>query len=409
MNSRVLVYSPDAELRDAITTWGQQEDSLIIQIVDNTEAIPEAINSGHLAAVILDDSDGELSLTALTHDLATQLPQTRILVFPPSAETDQSEIKDAILHGYLSKPLSTGELRTALRGLLVPESAKSASTAETSQKSITPPTETQTVPKNQTHGGYTPLVEVKPADDELDFLKGWLYEEPEEETVTPLPEGELHNEPAKAQELDDGSIDALNDNEFLPSESGNPVTDLEEFAETTSAITNAEITTDVASITPAELLTLKSTLQPEPESEMTAETGFPPVNLHSLRLHYSCVLIPRDPQHYLVGELAERLGLMLPQVHLKRGWRVTGMSIRPQYMQWLAALPLDVNPVEAVSEIRQITSAAILSNLPELKTSKGEEGFWAPGYLVLSGTLATTSSIMREFIQRTRSLRDLES
>ena len=250
-------------------------------------------------------------------------------------------------------------------------------------------------------------MEGRPADDDLDFLKGWLYEEPEEESVTPLPETKLHIEAVNAQELYDDSIEAPNENEFLPAKSNDPLTDLVEFADTAATVSSTEIAASVASITPAELQTQKSTLHQEPESGMPAEAVFPPVNLQSLRLQYSCVLIPRDPQHYLVGELAERLGLVLPQVHLKLGWRVTGMSIRPQYMQWFAALPLDVNPVEAVSEIRQSTSAAILSNLPELKSSAGEEGFWAPGYLALSGNLATPPSIIREFIQRTRSIRDL--
>ncbi len=379
MNSRILVYSPEAELRDAISTWGQQEDSFTIQIVDQPEAIPEAITCGDYAAVILDDSDGALPLTALTHDLATQLPQSRILVFPPSAATDTSEIKDAILHGYLSKPFSCGELQTALRGVHFPVENEYAAPVETIRETTAAPLLKQT--ESQLRGENPSPVDGEPGFEDLGFLKGWLYEENEAENVTPLPEIELRAEPVDPQE----------------------------FTATAAATTGSEITADEASIIPADLVTVISTLQHAPESEIPTETGIPQLNLHSLRLPYSCVLIPRDPQRYLVGELPERLGLMLPRVHLNRGWRVTGMSIRPLYMQWFAALPLDINPVQAVSEIRQFTSASILNDLPELKTSADDEGFWAPGYLVLSGNLAPPSSIIREFIQRTRRSRDLES
>lgn len=126
--------------------------------------------------------------------------------------------------------------------------------------------------------------------------------------------------------------------------------------------------------------------------------------MHSLRLSYSCVLIPCHLQQYLVRDLAARLGFILPQIHLSHGWRVTGISIRPLYLQWYITLPINTDPVEAINEIRHRTSVHLFTNFPELIPHTSDQDFWAPGYLMMSGTQTMPPSVIQAFIDRTRTL-----
>lgn len=143
-----------------------------------------------------------------------------------------------------------------------------------------------------------------------------------------------------------------------------------------------------------------STTEPQPSN--TAAHTTPP-DFSTLYFDYCCVLIPRNPQHYLTRSLADRIAIALPQIHQERGWRITGISIRPQYLQWFIALPAINCPVEAICEIRQHTSAFLFDQFPELKGNDGESDFWAPGYLMLSGGQPISMNIIRKFIDRAQS------
>jgi REP element-mobilizing transposase RayT len=125
-----------------------------------------------------------------------------------------------------------------------------------------------------------------------------------------------------------------------------------------------------------------------------------PPEISTLRLSYCCVLVPRHPRQYLARDLADRAASILPQLHLSRGWRVTGISVRPQFLQWIISLPLETCPVEAIEEIRQRTSAYFYTHFPELRSNEQNFDFWAPGYLMMSGSQPLSPAIIREFIQR---------
>ena len=156
----------------------------------------------------------------------------------------------------------------------------------------------------------------------------------------------------------------------------------------------------------------------ENEIALTSEQEEPPINpateiddadhkkaLSDLRLSYCCVLVPRHPHQYLARELADHAAAILPQLHLKRGWRVTGISIRPQCLQWIISLPLETCPVDAIKEIRQQTSADFYETFPELAPASADGDFWAPGYLMMSGSHALSPVIIHEFCKRAHSMR----
>lgn len=135
--------------------------------------------------------------------------------------------------------------------------------------------------------------------------------------------------------------------------------------------------------------------QPISAAETLAQPDF-----STLHFDYCCVLIPQKPQYYLTRSLAACIAAALPLTHQARGWRVTAISVRPQYLQWIVALPAETCPVEAICEIRQATSSYLFEQFPELKGKDDQTDFWAPGYLMLSGCNPISMRFIHQFIDR---------
>ena len=125
-----------------------------------------------------------------------------------------------------------------------------------------------------------------------------------------------------------------------------------------------------------------------------------PTSVSELFISYHCVLVPRHPRQYLARELADSAASILPRIHLSRGWRITGISVRPQYMLWTFSLPVETSPVEAIQEIRQRTTSYFFDRFPELSPTQGGNDFWAPGYLMMSGSQPLSPEFIREFVKR---------
>jgi REP element-mobilizing transposase RayT len=153
-----------------------------------------------------------------------------------------------------------------------------------------------------------------------------------------------------------------------------------------------------------ELVVEKSAVEASiPEKDAgPAVPGTEPMNLAGIRLDYNAVLIPRHDQQYLARDLADHLSVILPQMHQGLGWRVNGISIRPHYLSWNFSIPATVTPLEAIEQIRQLTSTQLYTSFPELQNVDTDQDFWAPGYLVMSGVRFISPGIIKEFIDRTR-------
>lgn len=139
------------------------------------------------------------------------------------------------------------------------------------------------------------------------------------------------------------------------------------------------------------------------EASPTSKVGVATApDISALRFGYCCVLIPRYAKQYLTRDIADRLAAILPRIHLSRGWRVTGISVRPQYLQWFVLLPAETCPVEAIQEIRRRTSAYLIDQFPELAGASQNPDFWTAGYLMMSGEQPISMNIIRQFIENTR-------
>ncbi len=119
-------------------------------------------------------------------------------------------------------------------------------------------------------------------------------------------------------------------------------------------------------------------------------------------LNYTCVLVPRLPQHYLTGELADRMAAWVQQLCLAFGWRLEGISIRPEYLQWTVQVAPAISPGNLVRIVRQRISQHIFSNYPTLADQNPSGDFWANGYLIVSGSQPPSVQLLRDYISQTR-------
>lgn len=176
------------------------------------------------------------------------------------------------------------------------------------------------------------------------------------------------------------------------------------------AVDSSPAASDVEPETQNEILEETADLidQPPPLSvdsyntNLSSVPGTSPLGIRNFRFNYTCLLIPRNPQQFLTRDLSERLSFLIPQLHLEYGWRLTGITIRPQYMLWSVALPIDACPVHLVRDIRRRTTAHITSNFTNLTPIGNGDDFWAPGFLILSGSTSPTVGMISDFISLTR-------
>ncbi len=122
----------------------------------------------------------------------------------------------------------------------------------------------------------------------------------------------------------------------------------------------------------------------------------------SSELAFSCVLIPRFSDHFLVGDIVDWLTKWMKQVCISYGWRLEALSIRPGYMQWVMHVPMNSNPAQFMRQIRRYTSEQIFEDFPRFKQMNVSGDFWAPGNFVLPGNQLQTPEQVNEFILQTR-------
>lgn len=146
--------------------------------------------------------------------------------------------------------------------------------------------------------------------------------------------------------------------------------------------------------------------QPSVRSSPISETGrrvvFEPVTQALYNLNYACLLIPRFPQHNLIGDLSVRLSEWMPHLCIAFAWRMEYLSVRPEYMQWIVNVPPTTAPGYLMRIIRQHMSEKIFADFPRIKGENPSGDFWAPGYVLMGGTHPHPAQLVKDFIQQTR-------
>ena len=127
-----------------------------------------------------------------------------------------------------------------------------------------------------------------------------------------------------------------------------------------------------------------------------------PATASVYNLDYVCVLIPRFTHHLLTGDISERLGDWLPQICLAYNWRLEYISIRPEYLLWIANVPPATSPAYFMRILRQNTSEKIFLEFPRYKRENPSGDFWAPGFMIMGGSQPPPSQLIKDYIAQTR-------
>ena len=121
-----------------------------------------------------------------------------------------------------------------------------------------------------------------------------------------------------------------------------------------------------------------------------------------VNLSYACLLIPRFETHHLIGDAALRLNEWVNQLCIAFGWRLEYIAIRPEYLQWIARVPLNNTAGYVINTIRKHTSERLFNEFPRFKTDNPSGDFWAHGFIVQGGSQPHPQKLIQEFIQQTR-------
>jgi REP element-mobilizing transposase RayT len=117
---------------------------------------------------------------------------------------------------------------------------------------------------------------------------------------------------------------------------------------------------------------------------------------------YSCLLIPRMPQHMMNSNLASHLFKWMGQLCLAYGWRLEHLSIHSNHVQWIAGAPLTTSPAYLVRTLRQKTSSYIFNQFPPLSNDNPSGDFWAPGFFITGGKQSIQTHLVEKYINDIR-------
>jgi REP element-mobilizing transposase RayT len=126
------------------------------------------------------------------------------------------------------------------------------------------------------------------------------------------------------------------------------------------------------------------------------------ISTRAYSLTYGILLIPRLPDHHLVGDLAEQLPGWVSQLCVAFAWRLEHISVRPDYLQWNASAAPEIPPAQLVRNIRKHTSQRIFNEFPVLSRENPSGDFWAAGFLLVTGIQPPPGELVRDFIRQTR-------
>mgnify|MGYP001060041189 CR=1 FL=1 len=146
-----------------------------------------------------------------------------------------------------------------------------------------------------------------------------------------------------------------------------------------------------------------------PENEIADRPDLEPLTSGYYNLTCLCMLVPRIPEHYLVGELSTQLSTWMRQLSLAFGWRLEYLSVRPLYLMWTSSAPPTISPSFLVDRIRHHTSQRIFKEFPQLAYENPSGDFWAPASLAISTGKSPSPDVLKKFIEITRRQQGIEN
>jgi len=119
-------------------------------------------------------------------------------------------------------------------------------------------------------------------------------------------------------------------------------------------------------------------------------------------INYTCLIIPRFPNHQLKGDIADLIPHSLQNICISYGWRLDYISVNVDHLQWTLTVQADIHPLHFMKKIRKNLSIIIFSNFGRIRRENLSECFWAPGDLVVLGNRPHPSNLINQFIRTIR-------
>lgn len=429
MQQTILVNSTDQALVRDIVAHFEESNSFRVTVAGSDEEVLNQVASRKTDVVILDGEGRTSPLSGFINDLVSIQPGIKIFLFPPQNNPLHPELEEITVSVMLQRPFSPKELDAFLEIIFggndedftfdyAAEDKKNNVEdeeeedlvdfiGETELQNLNAMLSNMPAPdpglRSDSHGSagtdenLVPLEEtLQPAEGEEQEIESmWVRQD-----ASTLPD----IQPVQEALTEEGSEPASQDQPEIEhtGEDENP-SQPESTLPQESSSDSEDIKTGLGLVSEPLIIESVSPVSQNPHP------GTSPLGVKSVRFEYYCVLIPDNPNQFLARDLSDRLGFILPQIHISQGWRVTSLSVRPLFLMWQISLPADTCPADAVNEIRQRTTSHFYTNFPELLNRNNEADFWAPGYLILSGPQAPSASLVETFIQRTRSAQQSKS
>lgn len=146
---------------------------------------------------------------------------------------------------------------------------------------------------------------------------------------------------------------------------------------------------------PENLAALEET-RPSRRTQRPPEGGIPN---SEVRQSYTFILLPRSPQATLEGEIGEELRRWMPDFCATLGYTLESLDIAPRYLMWTVNLPPAVSPGHVARIVRDQSASHLAECIPDLA---GKGNFWASAHLILRSRNAPETSLIEDFIIRTR-------
>jgi REP element-mobilizing transposase RayT len=162
-----------------------------------------------------------------------------------------------------------------------------------------------------------------------------------------------------------------------------------------------------------------STQADQPESNMNSDLKNPamddlsstnsneeillePLEKNPYDVSYTCLLLPKSISRQLTDDVADFLQSNLEKISVEYGWSLEFLSIKPDHVQWAIRVPPSTATTQVIYVIRQQTSQRLFEKYPTFKMEDQSEDFWAPGYLIFSGSHPHPIEVIQRYIQQTR-------
>lgn len=210
-----------------------------------------------------------------------------------------------------------------------------------------------------------------------------------------------HPSPSRSRQYSRESSPAVHANDLLVSNQDQDQTVehvVEDFDATMPSKSRRRPETPVRRPMPGEL----DETRPHSITEVAGRVMLEPISPGLYNLTYACLLVPRFSNHYLTGDMADRISEWLPQICIAFGWRLEYLAVRPEYVQWVLNVPPATSPGYLMRIVRQQTSEKIFNEFPKLKRENPSGDFWAPGYLIMGGTQPHPPQLVKDYIKQTR-------